>query len=183
MEYIFKSERPGFRNWRESDIDVLAEMNADEEVMEFFPDLISREESIDFISRMQKQFSVSGFCYFAVEELETNELIGFTGLSEQNFEADFTPCIDIGWRLKRSAWNRGYATEGAKACIGFAFAQLKIEKVYAIAPLINKRSELVMKKAGMERVRTFRHPKLQNDERLEDCVLYVIRRGETGAFA
>ncbi len=125
---------------------------------------------------MQSQYTERGFCYFAVEKLENQELIGFTGLSEQDFEAEFTPCIDIGWRLKEIEWNKGYATEAARACLHFAFHHLKIKKVYSMAPIVNERSERVMKKLGMEKIGTFLHPKLQNNERLRSCILYEISK-------
>ncbi len=102
-EYLFSSERLGFRNWKTEDAAIMAEINADKEVMEFFPAIQTKDQTLLFIERMQKEFSEKGFCYFAVDHLKTNELIGFIGIHEQTFEADFTPCIDIGWRLKRSA--------------------------------------------------------------------------------
>ena len=171
-DYIFTSRRLGFRNWKDSDLPLMAEINAHKEVMEFFPGTLSEKETLDFIVRMQKQFAEKGLCYFAVDILDGAKFIGFIGLSEQVFEADFTPCIDIGWRLKKSEWGKGYAVEGAKACLDFAFHQLKIDKVYAVAPAINHRSEIVMKKIGMMKVKTFDHPKLLNDARLKECILY-----------
>src|SRR5947207_3093976 len=120
-KYVFQSGRLGFRNWLTEDIKIMAEINADKKVMEFFANTQSKKQTIEFVERMQNQFSKKGFCYFAVDKFENNEFIGFIGLSEQTFEADFTPCIDIGWRLKRSEWNKGYATEGAKQCLDFAF--------------------------------------------------------------
>ena len=182
MKYIFKSARLGFRNWQESDLKALAEINADEEVMEFFPHPLSEQETTHFIRRMQKQFAEKGFCYFAVEKLEDKEMIGFIGLSEQDFGPGLTPFIDIGWRLKRSAWNKGYATEGARACLHFAFTHLKVGKVYAIAPEINKKSVTVMRRVGMEKEETFYHPKLIDNERLQSCVLYVKHKRREAIF-
>src|ERR1700761_6816125 len=97
--YIFTSERLGFRNWMMSDVSEMSLINADPKVMEFFPETRTREQTVEFIERMQKQFAEKGFCYFAVDRLDNNDLIGFIGISEQTFEADFTPCIDIGWGL------------------------------------------------------------------------------------
>jgi RimJ/RimL family protein N-acetyltransferase len=129
---------------------------------------------MEFIERMQEQFILEGYCYFAVDKLYNNEFIGFIGLSKQTFESDFTPCIDIGWRLKRNEWTKGYATEGAERCLNFAFEHLQIKKLNAMAPIANVRSELVMKKIGMKKVKTFEHPKLVGNERLQQCVLYEI---------
>ncbi len=114
MDYIFTSQRLGFRNWLDSDLPKMAAINADEEVMRFFPSTQTKAKTEEFIKRMQAQFEKHGFCYFAVEILESKALIGFIGLSEQTYKADFTPCVDIGWRLGRTHWGKGYATEGAK---------------------------------------------------------------------
>ena len=176
-QYLFKSERLGFRNWLESDIEMMTEINADKNVMEFFPCIASKDQTIDFIKKMQKQFTEKGYCYFAVDKLKNNEFIGFIGLSEKNFEAEFTPCIDIGWRLSNTEWNNGFASEGAKRCLEYAFNVLKLEKIYSIAPKINIKSERVMKKIGMEKFMEFEHPLLINDERLRDCVLYQTTKG------
>ena len=176
-QYIFQSERLGFRNWITNDIEKMAAINADVDVMHYFPSTQTLQQTAQFIERMQLSFNENGFCYFAVDKLETSELIGFIGLAEQKFEADFTPCIDIGWRLAKSAWNNGFATEGAKRCLEFAFNDLKLEKIVAMAPQINLPSINVMQKIGMKRVLTFyNHPYLQADERLKPCELYEISK-------
>ena len=171
-KYLFTSERLGFRNWHLSDIDKMHEINSDEKVMEFFPCIPTKEQTTEFIERMKKQFEDKGFCYFAVDKLEDNDFIGFIGLSEQTYDADFTPCIDIGWRIKSSEWNKGFATEGAKRCLSYASDNLKLEKIYSIAPKINIRSEHIMSKIGLKKQYEFEHPLLANDERLKYCVLY-----------
>jgi len=148
--------------------------------MEFFPYLPSLDQTKNFIERMQNQFEKTGFCYFAVEVVETQEFIGFIGIAEQTFEADFTPCVDIGWRLDKKYWNKGYASEGAKRCLEFAFTELestkKLQSIKAVAPKINLKSSTVMKKIGMKYVKDFKHPALENDKRLEICVLYEINK-------
>lgn len=174
--YLFKSSRLGFRCWQDTDTNLLFEINNDAEVMEFFPEKPSKNDTIAFVKRMQELYARQGFCYFAVDKLENHEFIGFIGLAEQVFEADFTPCIDMGWRLKKIEWRKGYASEGAKACLDFAFKQLAIEKVMAIAPLANIKSEAVMKRIGMKKVKTFQHPKMLQHARLRDCVLYEITK-------
>lgn len=175
-EYLFQSERLGFRNWQAADVEKMALINSDPEVMAFFPSTETFEQTQNFISRMQQQFLERGCCYFAVEEIETGQFIGFIGLSEKTFEADFTPCTDIGWRLGKSFWNKGYATEGAKRCLQFGFADLGLEKILAIAPKINTNSEKVMQKIGMEKLPNFKHPLLDEYPRLQECVLYQIKK-------
>ncbi|MBK6331714.1 MAG: GNAT family N-acetyltransferase [Bacteroidetes bacterium] len=174
--YLFTSERLGFRNWHLSDIDKMQKINADEKVMEFFPNIPTREQTEEFIKRMKKQYKNKGFCYFAVDKLDDNEFLGFIGLSEQNYEADFTPCVDIGWRIKSSEWNKGFASEGAKKCIDYALNILKLEKVYSIAPKINTKSEHIMIKIGLKKQYEFEHALLTNNDRLKTCVLYKTEK-------
>ena len=174
--YIFTSERLGFRNWEETDIPFLASINSDPKVMEFFPSIQNLQQSEAFVERMQNQFIKNGFCYFAVDELSTHKFIGFIGISEQNFESDFTPAIDIGWRLAQNAWGKGYATEGAKKCIEFAFTDIGLNKLISICPVINRKSEMVMTKLNMVKLAVFNHPLLKEFPHLENCVAYEINR-------
>ena len=174
--YLFKSKRLGFRNWQAADIAKMAAINTDSEVMMFFPSTQSTEGTMKFISRMKKQYTEKGYCYFAVDRLEDHEFIGFIGLSEPIYEADFTPCVDIGWRLARKFWSMGYATEGAKKCLAYGFEKLSLKKVVSTAPVINKPSIQVMQKIGMNKVKYFDHPLLPDNKRLRACVLYEINR-------
>lgn len=174
MNYLFQSQRLGFRVWQAGDVGKMAAINADPEVMRFFPEPQTREQTAAFIARMKTEFAKKRFCYFAVDKLENGEFIGFIGLCEQTFKADFTPCIDIGWRLKKEAWNQGFATEGAKKCLDHAFNKLHLKKIYSMTPELNLRSERVMKKIGMKKTGCFKHPLLAGDKRLESCFLYEI---------
>lgn len=171
-KYLFRSERLGFRNWEEPDIEKMTAINNDPEVMRYFPGLSSQAQTKTFIEQMQTLFNRKGFCYFAVDQLEDNDFIGFIGLNEKDFESNFTPCIDIGWRLKQACWNKGLATEGAGRCLDYGFRELGFDTIKAIAPQINLPSIAVMKKIGMKKVQDFVHPVLKNDERLRDCVVY-----------
>lgn len=172
--YIFKSERLGFRNWTENDKPKMAIINSDADVMEHFPSIPTAQQTADFIDRMKMQFTKNGFCYFAVDKLENNEFIGFIGISEQTFESDFTPCEDIGWRLHKNQWGKGYATEGAKQCLDFAFNTVGLTTIKSICPAVNNKSEHVMKKIGMKKTKEFNHPLLKDFKALEKCVLYEI---------
>ena len=173
--YLFTSPRLGFREWKISDLDPMAEICTDKEVMEFFPNPLSKEQTVDFITTRQRKFAKNGFCYYAVEILETTEFIGFIGLSKQEYNAGFeTPFIDIGWRLSKSTWNNGYATEGAKRCLKYAFETLKLKTVYAIATANNDKSMRVMEKIGMKNHSAFNHPLIADDSNLKECVAYKI---------
>ncbi|RMZ59890.1 N-acetyltransferase [Chryseobacterium nematophagum] len=171
-KYIFTSDRLGFRNWKSADIDKMHDLNSDKKVMEFFPSIPTKEQTSEFVKRMKNEFENKGFCYFAVDKLENNEFIGFIGLLEQTYKADFTPCVDIGWRIKSSEWNKGFATEGAKKCLEYALNELKIKEVCSVTPKINVKSEYIMTKIGLKKQYEFEHPSLTHDERLKTCVLY-----------
>jgi RimJ/RimL family protein N-acetyltransferase len=158
--YIFTSERLGFRNWLQDDIAPMAKINADPLVMEFFPTIKSYEETEQFIIRMQKQLADKSYCYFAVDKLIDGSFIGFIGLSMQTFEPA-NHCIDIGWRLCKNEWNKGYATEGAQRCLHYAFDDLGLQNVIAIAPKANLRSIHIMQRIGMQETREFIHPLLK----------------------
>ncbi|MFD1294978.1 GNAT family N-acetyltransferase [Lutibacter holmesii] len=175
-EYIFKSKRLGFRNWSEKDLIKFSEINADLEVMKYFPKPLTKKETAEFIDRLIKHYKNNGFNYFATEILDTGELIGFIGLAFQDYKTDFTPAIDIGWRLKRSSWGKGYATEGAKKCLEFAFNKLNLEKVISTCTIQNLKSENVMKKIGMKKVGEFNHPKLKMFPEYKKCICYEIKK-------
>lgn len=174
--YLFKSERLGFRNWIPADIEKMIRINADREVMKYFHARPSKEQTMEFIQRMQIQFTEKNYCYFAVDELASNSFIGFIGLSDQTYESDFSPFTDIGWRLNKSYWFRGYATEGAKACLAYADRNLDLPLIYAVSPGVNKNSIKVMEKIGMSFVKNFDHPLLRNNAYLENCVLYLHKK-------
>ena len=175
-DYTFQSERLGFRPWLETDLKELHIMNQDEEVMRFFPGIPTRENSRQFIQRQQAQLKAKGYCYFAVDLMSSGEFAGWIGISDQDFEADFTPCVDIGWRLKRSLWKQGLATEGAKASLDLAFQTIGLTQILSMAPEVNLPSIAVMKKIGMQQIGTFDHPKLLNNDYLRKCALYQISK-------
>jgi RimJ/RimL family protein N-acetyltransferase len=175
-DYIFKSERLGFRNWNKNDLTEFAKLNEDLEVMEHFPKPLTEKESAELIERFQKHFKKNGYTYFATETLENKELIGFVGLAFQEYITEFTPAIDIGWRLKKNAWGDGYATEGAKKCLEFAFNELNLESIIATCTEKNSKSENVMKKIGMEKIGEFKHPKLKEYPEYEKNICYGINK-------
>lgn len=172
--YLFTSERLGFRNWHDSDIDNMSAINNDPDVMEFFPARVTRDQTADFITRMETMIAEKKYCYFAVDELASGNFCGFIGLCDQNYEASFTPCTDIGWRLDKKYWNKGYATEGAKRCLDYGFRDIQLSNIKATSTLINVKSIRIMQKLGMKQQLFFNHPRLKGDTRLESCVLYEI---------
>ena len=174
--YIFCSERLGFRSWEASDLKELNEMNQDVEVMRYFPKIPSADANRKFILRMQEQYKSDRFCYFVIELLETQDWIGFTGLSIPQFDAPVTPCVDMGWRFKKEYWGKGFATEAAKRSMQYAFEELKLCELKAIAPLVNQPSIAVMERIGMTKERDFVHPLLDKDSVLNPCTCYHIKK-------
>ena len=174
MSFIFQSERLGFRNWLSEDFSAMHAVSSDPEVMKFFPSTKTESETQSFIERMQRLCNEKAYCYFPAIFKSTNQVIGFIGICDQNFEAPFNPSIDIGWRIHKDFWNLGLATEGAKACLNYAFEILKIEEIVSVAPVINTGSINVMKKIGMQHSHNFDHPLLLEHENLKTCALFKI---------
>lgn len=176
-EFIIQTDRLGLRNWIESDIAHYAQMCQDPDVMKFFPQTFSAEEATKHVRAFQQHFAEHGFTYFAAELQSSGEFLGFVGLKNQTFVSPYTPCVDVGWRLRKQAWGNGYATEAARACLAFAFEELKLEQVIAMCPVANVASEAVMKRLGMEKVGEFDHPAMPADSPLNPCVAYRASDG------
>jgi len=175
-KYIFKSTRLGFRNWRREDLEEFTEMNKDMEVMEHFPKPLGRTESEKLMKRMQVHYEKNGYTYFATERVDAGEFIGFIGLAYQEYKTEFTPAIDIGWRLKKSYWGKGYATEGAMRCLRYAFDELDINNIISVCTINNEKSENVMKKIGMKKIGEFNHPEMINHPEYEKHFCYKIEK-------
>ena len=111
---MLQTQRLILRNWQQSDFEPLVRMNADAEVMKYFPATLSPLESKALIERIKTHHQNHGFGLWAVEERSTGTFIGFIGLNITTFEAHFTPTVEIGWRLAKTFWGKGYATEGAR---------------------------------------------------------------------
>ncbi|UZD24233.1 GNAT family N-acetyltransferase [Algoriphagus halophytocola] len=171
--YLFTSQRLGFRTWHPTDLELFAEMNADRETMQFFQKALNQTESQAMMDRMNKLYQDRGYCYFAVEILETSEFLGMIGLGWKTFEATFTPCVDIGWRISKNFWNKGYTTEGATRCLEYA-KELGIKEVFSLASAKNLASIRVMQKIGMNYAYDFEHPDLVEHPRFQPCSLYKI---------
>lgn len=178
MKCYLKTERLLLRGWKQEDRPEFVRMNRDLRVMEYFLKPLTVSESDDLFRRIQEEFVVYGFGLFAVEKADTHKFIGWVGLHHFDFDVDFAPGIEIGWRLLPEAWGKGYAPEAAAACMEFAFQRLHLEEVYSFTALSNERSQRVMQKIGMERLKEFGHPCVDSDHPLYRHVVYVMRSGE-----
>ena len=165
------------RPWRDSDREPFARMTADPRVMEFYPSLLTREQSDAFIDRVQANLQRDGFTFLAAEIRETGELIGFTGLSIATFPAPFTPCVEVGWRLAAEHWGAGYATEAGRAALRFGFDELQLKEIVAFVAVPNIRSRRVAEKLGMTRdpADDFEYPLIAEGHPLRPHVLYRAR--------
>lgn len=173
-----ETARLKLRDWLDADAEPYAALNADPRVMEFFPAALTRAESDAQMAAIRAYIAGHGYGLYAAEETASGRFIGFVGLSPASFEAHFTPAIEIGWRLARSAWGQGYATEAARAVVDHAFGPLRLEALVSFTAEWNQRSQRVMQKIGMTRdaADDFLHPRLPADHKLSRHVLYRLRR-------
>lgn len=173
---VLETSRLILRDWQQSDLEPFCQLNADEEVMNFFPNTLTTEQTLTLHQAIETEFNEYGFGLYAVEVKENNDFIGFIGFHRATFDADFTPCVEIGWRLKKVAWGKGYATEGAKACLQYGFRHLRFNDIYSFTADINTPSKNVMKKIGLNFIKTFDHPKIEDSSPLKKHVLFHINK-------
>jgi len=149
-------------------------MNADPQVMHYFPSTLTGDESDALLQRIGLHFDRHGFGLWAVDDKATSEFAGYIGLAVPSFETHFTPCVEIGWRLAAHFWNRGLATEGAASVLRFAFETLRLEEVVSFTSTTNLPSHRVMEKPRMihDRSADFDHPRIPDGHPLRRHVLY-----------
>ena len=174
-----RTKRLLLRPWREEDFEPFAELNADPRVMEYFPSTLSREESIQMAQRMQAKIEERGWGWWAVSVVGGAEFIGFIGMNTID-KTHFAPGVEVGWRLAYDYWGKGYATEGALACLTYGFENLQLQEIVSFAAAQNRRSIAVMKKIGMHRnpADDFDHPKIPEGHPLRRHVLYRLSRND-----
>lgn len=178
MIYL-STERLILRQWQDTDYPLFAAINADPKVMEFFPNTLTSAESNDGVNRVRAHIDQHGYGFWAVERSDTGEFIGFIGLKYNPDGLPFAPCVEIGWRLGAAHWGQGFATEGARSSLKFAFTEQNLSRVISMTPTTNKVSENVMQKLGMRNTgNNFNHPQVDSGHVLEPHVLYQITREE-----
>jgi len=175
-----ETERLLLRRWKIKDRTHFAAINADPDVMEFFPAPLTPEESDQLVRRIDRQFEEFGFGLWAVEIKWAKKFIGFCGLAVPTFHTPFTPAVEIGWRFAKDQWGSGYATEAAKAVLDFGFEVADLDQILSWTVPANDRSRQVMERLGMKRAPEldFDHPRLLRDDRLRRHVVYRITRAE-----
>lgn len=179
---MLETERLLLRRWTDADREPFAAMNADPRVMEFLPGVLTREESDSMIENIESHFDNRGFGLFATELKSEKKLIGFIGLHVATFEAHFTPCIEIGWRIAAEYWGKGLATEGSREVIRYAFERLRLESLVSFTVAENVASRRLMEKLGMthDPADDFDHPRLPPGHRLRRHVLYRLKNPALG---
>jgi RimJ/RimL family protein N-acetyltransferase len=175
---VILTARLVLREWRASDRAAFAALNADPQVMEHLPGVLTRAESDSFADRIQARFEQTGYLWWAMEVPGEAEFIGFVGLNVPGFEAPFMPAVEIGWRLDRAYWGRGYAIEGARAVLADGFERHGLEEIVSFTVPANLRSSRVMERIGMthDPAGDFDHPMFAPGHRLCRHVLYRLDR-------
>ncbi len=169
----FRTDRLLLREWRDSDRDALAAINADPVVMEHFPTPLTRPQSDALVDEIRTHFAVHGYGLWAVEVLTdggpAGELAGFTGLKWSDWTGE--RALEVGWRLAPRWWGSGYATEAARVALDVGLRQ--VPEVVSFTAVVNQRSQRVMQRLGMRRVREFDHPQADVPPHLRRHVLYA----------
>lgn len=171
---MLETDRLILRQWQASDHQPFIEMGLDPEVMQYFPKCLTATDSLNLIQRVSDAIQRNQWGFWAVELKSTGQFIGFVGLHQLETQFDFSPCVEVGWRLAKAYWGHGYATEAAQASLNYAFDVLNLEKVVAFTAIINHPSQAVMKRLGMYKVKEFNHPELSDGHQLQKHVLYEI---------
>lgn len=172
------TERLRLRQWRPADRAPFAAMNADPEVMQFFPGTMNEAQSQAMADHCEALIAERGWGFWALEQQQQKRFLGFVGLNIPNVMLPFQPCVEIGWRLRRDAWGNGYATEAARAVLEFGFDNLELEEIVAFTSVLNYRSQAVMERLGMERQEeTFDHPSVPEGMPIRVHCLYRLSAG------
>jgi ribosomal-protein-alanine N-acetyltransferase len=166
------------RQFEEGDEAAFFELNSDPEVMAFLGGPLSRESSDSLAAGIAEKIAKQGWGFWAVEVSRDRSFAGFVGLNRPDYETEFTPCLEVGWRLGRQHWGRGYATEAGSAALEFAFTRLDDQEVVSFTTVENRRSRRVMERLGMERdvAGDFDHPKVSRGDPLKRHVLYRLSK-------
>ena len=170
------TERLILRPWRESDLEPFAALNADPQVMRFFPNRLDRDASDAMARRLGARVDENGWGLWAAEVKDLAPFIGFIGLQPIPFDAHFTPAVEVGWRLAKRGWRKGYATEAATAVVAFGFGELGLDEIVSFTFVGNERSRGVMERLGMthDPADDFDHPLLPEGDPLRHHVLYRL---------
>ena len=173
-----RTERLLLRRWRESDREPFAALNSDAETLKYFPSTLDRAASDALIDRIEAGFDERGFGLWALEVAESGQFIGFTGLNPMPDDVPGAGGVEVGWRLARHAWHRGYATEAARAALTVAFDGVSLSEIWSMTAVLNEPSQAVMRRLGLTEVARFDHPRIPEGSPLRAHVTYHRRAPE-----
>jgi RimJ/RimL family protein N-acetyltransferase len=178
-----RTERLILRHWRDTDDDAFATLNADPVVMQHFPATLDRAASDAFATRIRAGLAHNDFGLWAVEVPGVAPFIGYVGLSVPRFEASFLPAVEVGWRVDRPHWGRGYASEAARAAVAHGFASVGLDEIVSFTTIANAPSRRVMERIGMayDPAGDFEHPAVAEGSPIRPHVLYRLRRRDWAA--
>lgn len=173
-----ETDRLILRPWRQSDYADFWAMGQDAEVMEFLLPFADRAASDATADRLQNHIETHGFGFWALEKKNAAPFIGFTGLIHVGADKPFAPAVEIGWRLARPYWRKGYASEAARAALNYGFEKLKLDEIVALTVPANTRSRAVMQRIGMTRnpADDFDNAAVPDGSPLKRHVLYRLQR-------
>jgi RimJ/RimL family protein N-acetyltransferase len=171
-----RTARLVMRRWREPDREPFAALNADPEVMRYFPAVQDRAASDAFVDRIGARFAEQGFGLWALEIRDSGQFVGFTGLNPMPEGVPGEGGYEVGWRLARQAWHQGYATEAARAALDVAFRGVGLAEIWSMTAVLNTPSQAVMKRLGMSPYATFDHPNVPAGHPVRPHVVYRIER-------
>ena len=175
----FSTERLRLRQWRASDVEPFAALNADPRVMEFFPSMLTLEASAAMVDRVRAQITERGWGFWAAQLLESGHFIGFVGLHVPTAPLPFCPCVEVGWRLAFPQWGQGLATEAAMGALRVGFEQLKLPEIVSFTAVGNRRSRAVMERLGMHNAeQNFEHPSVPESSPVREHCLYRLSQAQ-----
>jgi RimJ/RimL family protein N-acetyltransferase len=182
---IIRTARLVMRRWRNEDRDAFAAMNADPDVMRYFPATLDRAASDARVDRIEELFDAQGFGLWALEVADAAEFIGFTGLNPMPAGVPGAGGMEVGWRLARSAWRHGYATEAAVAAVDVGFNGAGLDQIWSMTAVLNEPSQAVMRRLGMTPYAHFDHPRVDPGHALRPHIAYRLPRpaDERGVFS
>ena len=175
-----QTDRLLMRRWQDSDREPFAALNGDPETMQFFPATLDRAASDAMVDRIESLFDRQGYGLWALEIAATGEFIGFTGLNSLPDGLPGTRVgaggVEVGWRLARTAWHHGYATEAARVALDVAFGGAGLTEVWSFTAVLNEPSQAVMRRLEMAEVARFEHARIPGGHPLRPHVLYHLAR-------
>lgn len=176
---MIHTPRLKLRQWQPADFAPFAAMCADPIVMEYFPALLTTEQSHGIADKLAGVIADRGWGFWAVEIIDSGAFAGFVGLNEPSYTLACSPFVEIGWRLATDFWGKGYATEAGKAALDFGFNTLQLAEILSFTAVPNVRSQAVMQRLGMQNTgQNFEHPLVPEGNRLREHVLYRITQAQ-----